>query len=147
MAETQKASTGWGGSVLLHDGTALYELVQVVSFGLPSDTADRVETTHLKSPNRRREYTQGLIDGGEVEVVLNFRPGSTTDTLLEEALTDGDERAVKFVIPELGVATRQYTGTAIVTGYDKGTVSADGKLEATVTLSITGGMTAAAYSA
>jgi hypothetical protein len=147
MAETQKASTGWGGSVLLHDGTALYELVEVVSFGLPSDTSDRVETTHLKSPNRRRQYTSGLIDSGEVEVVLNFRPGSTTDLLLETALVDGDERAAKFVIPELGVPTRQYTATVVVTAYDKGSVTADGKLEATATFALSGAITSAAYSA
>ena len=62
MAETQEASIGWGGEVWLStDDTEgnLVELVQVVSFSLPSDTADRVETTHLKSPGRRRQYTAG----------------------------------------------------------------------------------------
>lgn len=144
MPETQVASTGYNGEVHLStDDTALNlaELVQVVSFSLPSDTAERVETTHLKSPNRRREYTQGMIDGGEVEVTLNFRPGSDTDQAIESALAAGDDRAVRFVIPELGVAAYQYDTTAIVTGYDKGSVEADGKMEATVTMAITGAVT------
>lgn len=148
MAETQVASTGYNGEVhLSSDGTALnlVELVQVVSFSLPSDTSERVETTHLKSPNRRRQYTSGMIDGGEVEVTLNFRPGSDTDQAIEDALAEGDERAARFVIPELGVPTWEYNTTVVVTGYDKGEVVADGKMEATVTMAISGAVTGSAY--
>jgi len=148
MAETQVASTGYNGEVHLStDDTAgnLAELVQVVSFSLPSDTSERVETTHLKSPNRRREYTSGMIDGGEVEATLNFRPGSDTDLAIEEALASGDERAARFVIPELGTPTYQYDTTVVVTGYDKGEVVADGKMEATVTMAISGAVTGSAY--
>jgi hypothetical protein len=148
MAETQEASIGWGGEVhLSSDDTILNleELVQVVSFGLPENTTDRVETTHLKSPNRRREYTSGLIDGGEVEVVLNFRPGSDTDQLIEEAQAAGDERSVRFVVPHLGVPAWDYTTTAIVTSYNRGNVNAEGKMEATMTLAISGAVTSAAH--
>ena len=148
MAETQKASTGFAGEVWLGtDDTVgtLDELVQVVSFSLPSDTAERVETTHLKSVNRRREYTSGMIDGGEVSVVLNFRPGSDTDVLIEAALADGTPRSARFNVPELGVPAWSYTTTVQVTAYDKGEVTADGKMEATATLAISGAITAAAY--
>lgn len=148
MAETQEASIGWGGEVFLStDATVgnLEELVQVVSFGLPSDEVDRVETTHLKSPNRRREYTSGLVDGGEAEIVLNFRPGSDTDQAIEDAFIAGDERAIRFNVPELGEPAWSYTTTAIVTGYDRGTVTAGDKMEATVTVTLSGAITSAAY--
>jgi hypothetical protein len=148
MAETQVASSGWGGEVWLSsdsDAANLIELVQVVSYALPSDEAETIETTHLKSPGRRREYTQGMIEGGEVEVVLNFRPGSDTDLAIEEALASGDPRAVLFVVPELGIPTWQYSTLAIVSAYDKGDVAADGKLEATMTLKLTGETIGAAY--
>lgn len=150
MAETQEASIGWGGEVFIStDATIanLEELVQVVSFGLPSNETDRVETTHLKSPNRRREYTSGLVDGGEVSVTLNFRPGSDTDLLLTAAQLEGDERAVRFNVPHLGVPAWSYMTTAIVTGYDAGEVTADGKMEATVTLAISGDVTSSAFAA
>lgn len=146
MAETQKSSIGWNGSVWLSPTNlvaGLVELVEVVSFTLPDNTTDRVETTHLKSPNRRREYTAGLTDGGEVEVVLNFRPGSTTDQSIEAAVAAGTERAVKFVVPQLGVAAWQYSTLGIVTGYNRGSVTADGKMEATMTIAITGAVTSA----
>jgi hypothetical protein len=148
MSEAAEASIGWGGEVWLGtDATVgtLAELVQVVSFGIPTDQAERVETTHLKSPNRRREYTSGLIDGGEVEVVLNFRPGSDTDQAIEDAFTAGDERSIRFVVPHLGTEAWDYTTTAIITGYDRGTVSAGEKMEATMTATITGAVTSAAH--
>lgn len=148
MAETQEASTGWAGEVWLGtDDTVgtLAELVQVVSFSLPSDTAERVETTHLKSPNRRREYTSGMIDGGELEVTLNFRPGSDTDQAIEDALAAGDPRSARFNVPELGVLAWTYDTTVQVLSYDKGEVTADGKMEATVTMAVSGAVTGAAY--
>lgn len=148
MAEDTEASTGYAGEVWLStDGTIanLAELVQVVSFSLPSDTSERVETTHLKSPNRRREYTSGMIDGGELEVTLNFRPGTDTDLAIEEALAAGDERAARFNVPELGVPAYTYDTTVVITGYDKGEVTADGKMEATVTMAVSGAITGASY--
>lgn len=87
MAETQVASTGYNGEVHLStDGTALNldELVQVVSFSLPSDTAERVETTHLKSPGRRREYTGTAVRLVRLFIQVNgvlagWKPGDTVD--------------------------------------------------------------------
>jgi hypothetical protein len=148
MAETQKASTGFNGEIWIStDETAanLAELVQVVSFSLPADTGERVETTHLKSAGRRREYTSGLTDPGEIEVVLNFRPGSDTDLLLEAARAAGDDRYVRLGVPELGVLTRQYDFLGVVLTYDKGTIEADGKMEATVTIAINGTVTPGAW--
>jgi hypothetical protein len=149
MAETQKASTGFNGEVWIStDETSanLTELVQVVSFSLPTDTGERVETTHLKSAGRRREYTVGMTDPGEIEVVLNFRPGSDTDALIEAARASGEDRYVRLGVPELGTLTYQYDFLASVLTYDKGEVTADGKMEATVTLAINGAVTPGAWS-
>jgi hypothetical protein len=144
--ELQDPSIGWGGEVHLStDETTgnLEELVQVVSFGLPNDEVDEVEVTHLKSPNRRKEYIAGLGDGGEVEVVLNYRPGSDTDILLLAAKAARNTRAVRFVIPNNGVPAYQVDTFAYVSGYDRGTVSAGEKMEVTVTFRITGDETQA----
>ncbi len=148
MADNQEASVGWNGEVWMGtDDTVgtLAELVQVVSFGLPVDNQERVETTHLKSANRRREYTGGLIDGGEVDVVLNFRPGSDTDTKIETAFAAGTERSFRFNVPIAGTLTRSYTCVGIVTGYDRGNIESGSKMEATMTVALSGAVTAAAY--
>lgn len=143
--ETQEPRIGWGGEVWLHNGTALTELKQVVSFGLPEDETDEVEVTHLKSPQKRREFIAGLTDGGEVEVVLNYRPGSDTDALIRAARAAGNARAVRFIIPdEDGTPGWQVDTTAIVRRYARGEVAAEDKIEATMTLRITGAQTEAA---
>ena len=79
-----------------------------------------------------------MIEGGEFEVVLNFRAGSDTDQLLAEALTAGDTRDFKAVIPERGVPVWDIEGECIVSGYDRGEVNIDDAMEATVTCKITG---------
>jgi hypothetical protein len=142
MADDQLAGIGWGGEFWLSDAAAptgvLTELVQVKSFTLPTDEVEQVETSHLKSPGRRREYAPGMIEGGEFEVVLNFRAGSDTDQLLAEALLAGDNRLFKAVIPERGIPVWDISGECIIAGYDRGEVNIDDAMEATVTCKITG---------
>ncbi len=138
------AKTGYLGEFWLGNATnVLTELVEVVSFSLPNGEVETVEATHLKSPNRRREYISGMIEDGELEVVLNYVPGSTTDVAILGALTSGLEKAYKAIIPRL-TANWAITGNCIVTGYDRGSVEADGKMEATMTVRLTGASTEAA---
>jgi hypothetical protein len=141
MADDQLAGIGWGGEFWLgNDATpsVLTELVQVKSFTLPQDQVEQVETSHLKSPGRRREYAPGMIESGEFEVVLNFRAGSDTDQLISDALNSGENRDFKAVIPERGVPVWDVTGECIVVGYDRGDVNVDDAMEATVTCKVTG---------
>jgi hypothetical protein len=137
MAETQDATLGYGGSFSLHNGTTLYELVEVKEFDIPSPGArEQVESTHLQSPNWRREYLSSFYEDSDFEVVLNTRLLSDTDILLADALGDGDVRAFKAVIPENGVDAAQITGTARCTGYARGRVVADGVIESTATFRV-----------
>lgn len=148
MADDQLAGIGWGGEFWLTNNAAtpvLTELVQVKSFTLPQDEVEQVETSHLKSPGRRREYAPGMIEGGEFEVVLNFRAGSDTDTLCQDALNDGLNRDFKAVIPERGIPVWDVEGECVVVGYDRGEVNIDDAMESTLTCKITGLPTEAAH--
>lgn len=136
MAETQEASAGWGGEFHFNDGTALYEAVQVVSFTLPNPEYEETESTHLKSANRWREFIDTLVTGGDVQVVFNYRAGSDTDTKLRAWLAARAIRAIKFVIPESGVAAVEIETTGKLNQHDRGEVTADGKMEATATIRI-----------
>lgn len=132
------AKIGWGGEFHLDNASdSLTELVEVVSFTLPNGETEQVEATHLKSPNRRREFIAGMIDDGELEVVLNYVPGSATDILLRAAQDDGVVRDWMAVIPR-ETANWEVTGDGIVTGYDRGTVEVDGVMRATVTIKVSG---------
>lgn len=137
MAETQDATLGYGGEFHLHNGSALYELVEVKEFDIPGTGArEQVEATHLKSPNWRREYLSSFYEDSDFEVTLNTRMLSDTDVLLADALSDADTRAFKVVIPENGVPTTQIEGTARCTNYTRGRVVADGVIEATATFRV-----------
>lgn len=137
------AKTGWGGEFWLdNDAGALTELVEVKSFTLPNGETEQIDATHLKSPNRRREFVAGMIDDGELEVVMNLVSGSATDVLIETAQTDGVTRTWKAVVPRAS-GSRTYTGECIVTGYDHGTVEPDAVMEATLTIKLSGSYTAA----
>ena len=148
MPETQEASTGWGGEVWIStDETVgnLAELMEVRSFTPGSSTVERVETTSLKTPNRRRTFTKGLIDSGEATIVLNARRGSDTYTLLKAAQTAAGERYVRFNYPELGVLVWTDDVMGEVTNIDEGEVTPDGNMEMTVTIALGEVVASAAY--
>lgn len=135
------AKTGWGGSFHFTNNSAvLTELVEVKSFTLPNGEVEQLDATHLKSPNRRREKVAGMIDDGDLQVVLNYVPGSATDLLIMQAYTEGDTRAYEANVPR---ATTDWTisGTAFVSGVDRGEIVADGIMEVTVTFTLSGSST------
>jgi hypothetical protein len=137
MAETAEATVGYMGEFHLHDGSTLYELVEVKSFAIPTTGArEQVETTHLKSPDWRREYVSTFYEDSDFDVVLNSRVLSDTDTLLADALADGDVRAFKAVIPENGVPVAQIEGTCRCVNYNRGEVAPGDVIEATATFRI-----------
>ena len=98
-----EARIGWGGELQISTSASpdgLVEIGEVKEFALPSDEADEVEVTHLKSPDRRKEFIAGLIDGGSVEATINYVPGSASDLLLADARDTGTVRAVRFILPD-----------------------------------------------
>lgn len=150
MAETQEASTGWNGEVWMSsDDTVgnLVELTDVRSFTPGSPTAERAETTTLKSPNRRRTYTKGMIDSGEAEIVVNARRGSDTYIALKAALENGGDRYIRFNYPELGVLVWTDDVMGEITSIDQGEVAPDSNMEMTITVSVNSVVASAAYSA
>lgn len=138
------ARIGWGGEV--HIGTdategTLTELSEVRSCTFPQDEADEHEVSHLKSPDRRKEFIAGLIDGGEVTITLNYTPGSATDLLLTAAKSAGTTRSVRFVIPdETGAADWNFTTAGFVKRYAPDTMEPNAPITATAVIRITGGL-------
>lgn len=143
-----EARIGWGGEVQLgldENASSLVELEEVRSCTLPTDEADEHEVTHLKSPNRRKEFISGLIDAGECTISLNYVPGGATDILLTAAAAAGDTRAVRFIIPgQTGVAEWQITTSGFVKRYAPDNVEPNAPITASVTLRITGAKNQAA---
>jgi hypothetical protein len=137
MAETQVASVGYMGQVWLHNGTALYELRQVKRFDIPTrGEREQVETTHLKSPDWRREYVSTFFEDVDFSVMLNYRPLSDTAVLLDDAHLDGDVRAMKVVIPQNGVPVAQIELTVRCVNVEPGEVTENDIMESTATFRV-----------
>jgi hypothetical protein len=139
-----EARIGWGGELhVSSDNTEanLVELSEVRDVGFPQDEADEHEVTHLKSPNRRKEFIQGLIDGGEFAATLNYVPGSATDLLLTAAKDAGTTRKIKIVIPDesgTGAADWNIVTSAFVKRYAPDTMEPNAPITATASFRVTG---------
>lgn len=138
------ATIGWSSTIKLHNGTILTELAEVFNITLPEDQADEVDVTHYKSPNRRKEFIAGLIDGGEMTVEMNYIAGSATDLLLSAAKAAGDVRVWEVTIPNASNGWK-FAGSGFVKTYTPA-IPVDDKLTATATIRVSGAVTESAAS-
>lgn len=128
---------GWGGE--LHVSTDLteanlVEIAEVRDVSFPSTEADEHEVTHLKSPDRYKEFISGLRDGGECTATINYDPGSASDLLLAAASETGTLRKVRIVVPDTsgtGTADWNFTFIAFVKKYGPDTMEANAPITAT----------------
>lgn len=139
MAASQ-AMLGYGSvfQIVSDSSPDLYvELAEVINITPPSADLDQIDVTHMTSPNRRREFISGLIDGGEASLEMNFVPGSPSDDRLFELLNlpVGAVRKRSCRISYPNGVTWTFDGELI--GYEP-TVPVDDKMSATVTFKVTG---------
>lgn len=118
---------------------AFVEVAEVINVTPGEATADRVDATHMQSPNRRREYISGLIDNGEASFEINWVPGSDTDVMLRELFESGENVNHRVTFP--GVAPRvTVTYEASIIGFSKA-IPIDDRMTATITVAVSGAET------
>jgi hypothetical protein len=145
MADDQLAGTGQKAQLWIStDGTTanLTRLRGVVGFDIPSLDRDWEDVSDLDSD--AHEYAPKLPDVAEMKVTLNFRPGSDTDELLDDAAEDGNPRAIRMIVPIRGVLTKKYDFLGYAT-YKPGSAEVDSKMESELGIRTTGGITKTAY--
>lgn len=134
------ALIGYGTEFWLGDDSNVpTKLGEILSVTPPNPQVAEVEATHMGSPNRRREYISGLIEDGEGTFEMNLVPGSNTDLLIQEALSDGEVRSYMIVLPD-GEFGWEISGECIVRGYERN-VPIDDRMTATLTVRFTGAST------
>lgn len=137
------AAIGYGSTYEVWDASlatpALVAISEVFEINPGAETADRVEATHMGSPNRRREYIAGLIDSGEASFQINWVPNSDSDVLLRTLFESGDVVQHKVTFPN-GVSVSY---DASIIGYEKA-VPLDDRMTATITVAVSGAQTWAA---
>jgi hypothetical protein len=133
------STIGYGGTLewSTDDGTTWTAVGEFKSAGLPVDSTEKVDRTHMGSPNSVKEYTPGLGDPQDVEITFNF---NSTD--YEALLTLQTNRTVAkwkhTVAPEDGTTTGgvyEYDGFVNV---GSGETTVEGITEVSVTIQRTG---------
>jgi Lambda phage tail tube protein, TTP len=112
------------------------QVTEVIEVTPPNQAADDVDATHFTSPNRTREYIQGLIEPGEASIVLNRIPGGTAEIAIMALRDSGARRMWRFVWPNNTI----WDFVAYVKGYET-TSPIDDRMTATCTLKVSGSTT------
>lgn len=137
------ARIGWNGELHVStDNTEanLVELSEVRSVNFPQIEADEHEVTHLKSPDKFKEFIPGLKDGGEFTATLNYVPLGPTDLLLTAALGD-TVRKVRIIVPDDTSAAApdgNWTFSAFVKRYAPDAMEPNAPITATITFRVAG---------
>jgi hypothetical protein len=118
-------------------GNGVYvELGEVMNVPFPELTAEDIDVTHLKSPNRTREFIPGMFEPGEAAIELNWIPGNATDLILVSLRASGAVRNWRVTLPN----GRTATFPAYVKGYSPQTPVGD-KMSLTATIKMAGSIT------
>ncbi len=133
------ARIGYDSSYHISNGDSpetFEEIGEVFNITPGEESTDRVDVTHYKSPDRRREFIAGLIDPGEASFEINWIPGNETDEFIRDLRTSGETRTHKIRFPN-GVTV---SFDAIVLSYSKA-IPLDDKMTATITVAVSGAET------
>jgi len=110
------------------------EIAEVTNISGGGGTTERIDFTHLRSPNRRREYKPSFIDSGILSFTIQYIPDNASHIQLLAYLDSQEEFALREVFPDgNGWDYFGYIASAEKTGQDVG-----GKLQLNVTYQITG---------
>lgn len=131
-----EARIGYGTGFFLAtpEAPAVYtEIAEILSITPPSVSRDLPEATHMKSPDRWKEYIPGLRDGGEITMELNFVPDSETTQRLLEAGGELSTSKAKVIFPD----ATEWGFSCFCTEFTP-QVPVDDRMTATCTFKVTG---------
>lgn len=133
------ALTGHGIVLQRGTGTGTPEtfetIAEITDCGSPQKTAEDIEVTHTQSPNKYKQYVQGLREGGEVALECNWLPGDQTHTHIDDDFESGTIHNYKIEMNNTPMTTIAFTA------YVKGIgprIDRAGKVSATFTFKVTG---------
>lgn len=110
------------------------DIAQLVNITPPQSEADNVEIEELDPPEGYKRFLAGLLDGGEVPLLLNFDGSNTGHTTL---LADHQGRITKnykIVLPD----TSAWAITGYVQSYAPQEINAGEVIQAEVTIKVSG---------
>jgi len=136
MAETE-AMIGYGSTLEIASAVvpsvSYVEVAEVTNIGPPGISIDTIDASHMKSPNKFKEWITGLKDGTNMTVDINYIPGTASDQAIRGMLGESSPRNCRITFPN--GATETFA--AYLTNRTR-TVPNDGKMTSTLTFKVTG---------
>jgi hypothetical protein len=135
------AISAFGTLVQIGDGgspEAFTTIAELRTISGPSLTADVIDVTVHNTATPFRRFISGLIDGGEIQIDINFVPQETTHSYSTGLLADmlnRTRRNFAIVFPDSGTTTWIIPG--IITSFECSSDPAD-VLMASVTIKVSG---------
>jgi len=89
------------GTQLKRDSTGAGVFVTIASvedLSGPGRSRNMIDVSAHDSPDKYREFSKGMKDGGEVTATLNYRPGETTHQQLDADFEEDELRAYQLVM-------------------------------------------------
>lgn len=135
------AKTGYGTLFGIGDGATpevFTNLAEVLDVTPPNEQTDKVEVTHMQSPDQTKEFIPGMTDPGQCSFDINFLPGVDDDAAIQ--LLRHPSGVQNFQITFPNGATWTFAG--FLTDYAPKAPVND-RMRATVTFKVTGSYLAA----
>lgn len=143
MANPDTEAISAMGTYLRRNGV---EIAEVTNIGGPSMSAEVIDATHLRSPGMWREKIGGVKDAGELTFDLNFIIANATHNAATGMLsafagsTAPPTDDYDIVFPDAAATVWSFRG--FVSDFETG-AEVDGKLEASLTVTLSGAPTLA----
>lgn len=125
------------------DGGVYVTAAEVKSIGGPSWSRDQLDVTHMDSLDDHAEYIGGIAEGGEINLVLNFRPEHVTQGTtagLVKSKDDGTIERWRVEWPQFA-NTPRLTFEGFITGWEPQSATKD-VITVAVKVKVTGKVTA-----
>jgi len=113
--------------------TGWFTLAETTEPTPPNSSNDVIDVTHSTSPNRTREFIQGLNDPGDMSLSMNYIPGSATDDFILDWRDSGERRKMRIRF----LSGRRQSFNAFVTSYAPA-IPIDDKMSADLTCKVAG---------
>ncbi len=113
-------------------------IAEITNISGPEESLELIDATHMESPNAFREYIPSLLDGGELQLDLNFLPADTNQQGIRDDQRNRVRRNFQLVWPDSANTT--YLLSGYVTSFSP-SAQIDDKLSATATIKVTGPIT------
>lgn len=137
------AIIGYGSKFQIESGDSpgvFTDMGEVFNITPPSSEVEQIDVSHMQSPNRTREYIDGMIEPGECSFEMNYIPGSASDLILiairDTAAGTARTRTCRLIYPNNVID--QFEGN--LQTYEPNLPN-DDKATATVTFKLTGAVT------